>query len=248
MGQKISSLTSQDLATFSAVTTLQQNPSGSELERVCTTEGARINLQGALLQSEQGWVYIVPVPFQQFDLTQAIDSCFPEEGEAQTSRGFMAQKIPFASLRTPFLSISTSLEKGARVDVTFTYFSQADATRVNQWHWPTCKVAHAVTVEVAPSSIKYNLIQNREETRHFFPGFKVPFTLHYQEKSCVTHLTSAPQGTRIGESKGTYFSKGIGNLLYNRQPVDNQIKVGDTLDIEAIIPGHEYKITNIRRV
>jgi hypothetical protein len=61
-----------------------------------------------------------------------------------------------------------------------------------------------------PSSIKHTLIPVSKETRPFFPGYKVHFTLETDIGDIETYVTSAPKGILIGSvHAGGYIRAGL---------------------------------------
>jgi len=79
----------------------------------------------------------------------------------------------------------------------------------------------------------------KKEYRHFLPGYKEDFILETDVGNIVTRVTSAPQGTRIGDpNAGAYIQGGL-RPWYKKHP---ELKSGDRLIIEAIEPQKRYRL------
>lgn len=87
---------------------------------------------------------------------------------------------------------------------------------------------------------RYGLIPVRNEVRRFFPGYKVPFLLETDIGEIETQVTSAPQGTQIGNpNAGNYIQGGL-KPWYKQH---HSLSDGSTLIIEAIEKGKRYRLS-----
>jgi hypothetical protein len=86
----------------------------------------------------------------------------------------------------------------------------------------------------------YALIPVPKEGRSFFPGYKVPFILETDIGQVETRVTSAPQGTQIGNpDAGNYIQGGLVEWYKRHHSLSN----GSVLVIEAIERGKRYRLT-----
>lgn len=99
------------------------------------------------------------------------------------------------------------------------------------------------TIEIIINNIDakraYALIPVPKNKRRFFPGYKVNFMLETDVATVETRVTSAPNGTPIGDrDAGTYIQ---GNLRhwYEKHP---ELQSGDKLRFEVIEPGKRYRL------
>ncbi len=99
-----------------------------------------------------------------------------------------------------------------------------------------------VDIEItSPSTtLNWHVIPVRKRIRRFFPGYKLPFMLETDMGEVKTHVSSAPQGTHIGDpDKGAYVQRGLKNWVDAHQ---SKITNGTILQIKAIEPGKRYKL------
>jgi len=88
-----------------------------------------------------------------------------------------------------------------------------------------------------PSCIKFHLFYISKPSRHFFPGFKVPFKLVTDIGEIETYVISAPGRPPYGDpDAGTYIQAKLAEW-YRRHP---EIKVGDRVIFEVIEPMKRY--------
>ncbi len=100
-----------------------------------------------------------------------------------------------------------------------------------------------VDIEIRNPQAKqqYHLIPVSKKSRHFFPGYKLPFSLETDIGVVRTHVTSAPKGTPIGDpNHGAYIQSGL-REWFNLHGV--QLMNGATLRIEALEPGERYRLS-----
>jgi len=62
-----------------------------------------------------------------------------------------------------------------------------------------------IELKISPSDIEYGIIHIVKETKGFFLGYRKQFVLETDTKPFVMHLTSASDGTKIGEGTGGYL-------------------------------------------
>ncbi len=100
-----------------------------------------------------------------------------------------------------------------------------------------------VDIEIRSSytSQRWHVITVPKRNRRFFPGYKLPFLLETDIEEVKTHVTSAPQGTHIGDpDRGTYIQSGLKKWFDTHQ---TQITNGTILRIHALEPGKRYKLS-----
>lgn len=87
---------------------------------------------------------------------------------------------------------------------------------------------------------RWGLIPIGKKNRSLFPGYNVPFTLDTDIGELVTHVTSAPAGTRIGDPIAGSYIQGNLKPWYNKHV---ELKDGDKLIIEILEPKRKYRLT-----
>ena len=91
-----------------------------------------------------------------------------------------------------------------------------------------------------PSWERMRMIPLNVNTRSFFPGFKVPFTVESDIGLIHTHITSAVGGKEVtGGNKGRYISRGM-SKWYKKH---SELNPGDTIIFDALEPGKRYKMS-----
>ena len=91
------------------------------------------------------------------------------------------------------------------------------------------------------AAIRYHVILIPKRSRRFFPGYKLGFILETDLGEVRTHVSSAPQGTRIGDPDGGVYVQSRLRKWFNAHQV--QLTNGATLHIEALEPGKRYKLS-----
>ena len=91
------------------------------------------------------------------------------------------------------------------------------------------------------AAFRYHFILIPKRNRRFFPGYKLDFILETDLGAVSTHVTSAPQGTRIGDPDGGAYIQSRLQSWFNAH--QSQLANGDTLHIEALEPGKRYKLS-----
>ena len=90
------------------------------------------------------------------------------------------------------------------------------------------------------TTIRWHVIPVPKRTRRFFPGYKLPFILETDMGEVKTYVSSAPQGTHIGDpDKGAYIQRGLKNWVDSHQ---SKITNGTIIQIQAIEQGKRYKL------
>ncbi|MBI4439141.1 hypothetical protein HY640_04370 [Candidatus Woesearchaeota archaeon] len=84
----------------------------------------------------------------------------------------------------------------------------------------------------------YKLARLTADIRDKFPGYKVPFTLEFDDSSIETHVASAKKGTPVGAKAGTYFTSMMGEL-HKRHP---ELWEQGRMMVEIVEPGRRYKV------
>lgn len=79
--------------------------------------------------------------------------------------------------------------------------------------------------------------------RSFFPGYKIPFTLETDISEVETHMTSAKQGTQVGDPSAGQLVQGNLAEWYRQHPA---IKVGDKLRFTVIEPMKKYRLDIVK--
>ena len=91
------------------------------------------------------------------------------------------------------------------------------------------------------TSVRWHVIPVPKRKRRFFPGYKLPFVLETDMGEVNTCVSSAPQGTHIGDpDKGAYIQRRLKNWFDTHQ---TQITNGTILRIQALEPGKRYKLS-----
>ncbi|GEM_PF-7067082 len=91
--------------------------------------------------------------------------------------------------------------------------------------------------------LKYHLFLLTRETRPHFPGYRVPFQIHFDNRTIDTHVASAPGGTPVGAFAGNYISKNI-KEIYDAHPELEQTR---RLTMRVQKPGELYHILRYGR-
>jgi hypothetical protein len=98
-------------------------------------------------------------------------------------------------------------------------------------------------IKLAPAFRSYPLIPIPREYREKFPGYKVPFTLETDVGEVQTYITSAPEGTKIGDPyAGNYIRAGITKWASAHPELDG----GDWVKITIIEPKKRYRLDPIK--
>jgi len=106
----------------------------------------------------------------------------------------------------------------------------------------TIPTGHKVEIELKTihTPQTYGLIPVPKEVRRFFPGYKVPFVLETDIGEIETQVTSAPQGTQVGNpDAGNYIQGGL-KPWYKRH---NYLSDGSILTIETIEKAKRYRLS-----
>jgi hypothetical protein len=94
-----------------------------------------------------------------------------------------------------------------------------------------------------PSFIKFHLFSLPKERRSFFPGYKIPFQLVTDIGMIQTYVTSAKEGTQIGDpNAGNYIQSNLADW-YKKHP---NIKIGDKVIIKAIETMKKYRLEIVK--
>ncbi len=95
------------------------------------------------------------------------------------------------------------------------------------------------------ASQQYHFIPIPKRIRRFFPGYKLPFSLETDIGEVTTYVSSAPKGTHTGDpDKGAYIQSRLKNWFDSHQ---TDLKIGDTLRIQALEAGRRYKLSINKR-
>jgi len=90
---------------------------------------------------------------------------------------------------------------------------------------------------------RWALIPVPREKRRFFPGYKVYFDLETDTQAIKTRVTSAPNGTPVGDPNGGKYIQGGLRPWYNSH---SELKPGDRFRFEALEPGKRYRLSVIQ--
>ncbi|MDP3880386.1 MAG: hypothetical protein U1D67_09130 [Dehalococcoidia bacterium] len=91
------------------------------------------------------------------------------------------------------------------------------------------------------SSQKYHFIPIPKRIRRFLPGYKLPFSLETDIGEIKTYVSSAPNGTHMGDpDKGAYIQSRLKKWFDTHQI---ELKNGATLRIQALEAGRRYKLS-----
>ncbi|MEN9626287.1 MAG: hypothetical protein RL557_615 [archaeon] len=120
--------------------------------------------------------------------------------------------------------------------------SQRESLPQSEWYQPSVKKGFAFAIDRSNYDEQYKLLPLTKETRPYFPGLEVPFTLQYQSLEFQTHVTCAPAERKKGELAGTYISKGISSL-FRTHP---EVRDADILEVNVIAPRQKYKIISCK--
>jgi len=97
-----------------------------------------------------------------------------------------------------------------------------------------------IEIKSSHTSQNFHVIPVPKRIRRFFPGYKLPFVLETDLGEIKTHVTSAPQGTRIGDpDKGAYIQSRLKEWFDTHK---TQIVDGTILQIKVLEPGKRYKL------
>ena len=107
-------------------------------------------------------------------------------------------------------------------------------------------LGNAIVIELKSVEPKrrHALIPIPRVKRRFFPGFKVGFTLITDAGMVTTRITSAPEGTPIGDPAAGAYIQGNLRDWYDHHP---ELEPGQKLRFEAVEPGQKYKLTVLHR-
>lgn len=102
----------------------------------------------------------------------------------------------------------------------------------------------SIKIRVTPKVIEYALIPMRQEYRHLFPGFKVPFTLITDIGEISTWVAGGRMGTPKGDpNAGAYARRG----LFPWYRKHTELKPGDSLLLEIIEPKKKYRLEIVKQ-
>lgn len=110
-----------------------------------------------------------------------------------------------------------------------------------------------IDVEIGPTDLEYSIIQFPREYREIFPGYKLDFILETNIGPIITHMTSAPKNTRIGDNlAGSYIS---GGRLAGENVVGlktwyeyNNVNFGNWIRIEVSEWHKRYELKKLKRM
>jgi hypothetical protein len=143
------------------------------------------------------------------------------------------------------------------LDIMSRFFQCVNVKQVSAEPTPPIPAPHSTTpstkqitipsgrkVEIQLNSIHapktYFLIPVRNEVRLFFPAYKVPFVLETDIGEIETQVTSAPQGTQIGNpDAGSYIAGGL-KAWYNQH---YSLSDDSILIIEAVEKYKRYRLS-----
>jgi hypothetical protein len=106
------------------------------------------------------------------------------------------------------------------------------------------KNENVIELELYDSSRKYVYIPLPKDKRQFFPGYKLNFELLTDIGVLTAHVTSAPNGTPIGDPHAGGHIRGRFGQWYAKHP---ELKAGDKLRIEALEVGKRYKLSVVSK-
>ena len=87
----------------------------------------------------------------------------------------------------------------------------------------------------------FHVIPIPKRIRRFFPGYKLPFILETDIGEIRTYVSSAPQGTHIGDpDRGAYMQSGLKKWFDTHK---TQITSGTIFRIQVLEPGKRYKLS-----
>ena len=99
-----------------------------------------------------------------------------------------------------------------------------------------------VPISSTLSMFRYYMLPFPQHYRSFFPGYRLPMLLETDVGVFETHVTSAPDGTEIGDPKaGRYIQKNLPLWFANHR----NLEVGDKLRFEVLEPKKRYRLTVI---
>ena len=87
--------------------------------------------------------------------------------------------------------------------------------------------------------LNYSIIPIPLANRDFFPGYGAEFNLETDVGVLVTHVTSAPKGTPVGDPQAGKYIAGNLKPWYERH---QHLRDGAMLRIVALEPGKHYKL------
>jgi hypothetical protein len=88
-----------------------------------------------------------------------------------------------------------------------------------------------------------HLIFIPKDRRRFFPGYKVPFTLETDVGTIQTHVSSAREGTRVGDPDAGVY---IQSKLADWYRAHSGIKIGDKVRFVTIEPMKRYRLEIVK--
>ncbi len=89
-------------------------------------------------------------------------------------------------------------------------------------------------------AIRYRLIPLKADVRSIFPGYKVSFQMETDLGIITTHVTSAPQGTPVGDPlAGSYICKGLGYWFETHK---DELKAHPMVRVQVIEPFVRYRM------
>ena len=102
------------------------------------------------------------------------------------------------------------------------------------------KKGDAIEIELTSMRFrKYALFNLNQNTRSFFPGFKVNFVLETDIGEIETRVTAGNKDTKLGDPKaGAYINGGL-RPWYNKHP---EATIGRKLRFECIEPNRRYQL------
>lgn len=108
---------------------------------------------------------------------------------------------------------------------------------------PPVEPSHALEITLSqPTCTKFHLFYIPKNRRWFFPGYKIPFIMETDIGNYETWVSSAPQGTRIGDSEGGVYVQRNLAPWFKAYP---ELKIGGKIRVEAVEPMKRYRLTKI---
>lgn len=238
---------------------------GLKIERRVLTDldkliGKASNLELVLGKQNDDFIVILPVSFANRSnledylvngICSALSKYEPKELKYSVNGVyFLAYKLTkkFRGRLPSKLKISANNIKFnldiIKVDAYFNTFDVYSDKTVSKEHYvPDVKNGDEFYINLKREScFRYNLIPFNKDTRGKFPGYKIPFEIHYDDHIIKTHVTAAGNNTSVGALAGTYASVGI-KKLYEDHP---EVRKSKRIKIKVVKPGEVYKIISFK--
>jgi len=214
------------------------------------------SIEGIATKHKGSWVYILPVPndYQGSlgnDLSDGVEFKLKElYGEVERGEFLGNVGYKFKNNKKGRINRTHSIDTGLGITFMVDFQQVPDLhlednngiiepmTVLSSPYQPDVHIGFTFDLNLNPTSHQYNYMPVKKDNRKFFPGFKIPFQLEFDDQNIETAIVSSVnKNPVIGSLDGSYFSRNV-NKIYQAHPELVETK---KMTIEVITPGEIYR-------